>query len=669
VLIENAKQPKEIVMPDQENLRPLDNSHRNAAAGSKRIGPAVPEELLPLTICVHARGDAPALPDQEHWEATPPAERRYLSSEEFDERYAANPEDLEKVAQFLQAQGIRVVEKNAAQRVVLASGKVSALEKAFSVTLYSYESDPIEEVPRRPAEAGAKGQAVKAGKPAKLEKAVHIGYEGHVHIPPDLTGIIEAVFGLDRRRMARRSVTPLPTIAPLTPPQVASLYDFPAAISHVHHETIGLFEFSDPVAGLCGYYPADVVDYFTTSLGIGPGFVPPDLTDIGVNGASNSPGGPGDVEVALDIQVAGSAAQRAPINVYFTTWDEAGWVLAIKRAVHPKAGEKRPTVISISWGWGEFDKFGNLTWSAAAMDTITKTFREAAAFGITVFVASGDAGSDAGNSAPLANVNFPASSPWVSSVGGTTIGNVSGSAFTEVTWSAGPGPEFGTSGGGISGIFALPHWQRHHDVPPSANAGGRRGRGVPDIAGYASGYSIVYSGATLTDVQGTSEAAPLYAALIALVNAHLGARVGYLNPVIYSHDLRHCFRDIADGRNNAAFGAPGYVCGPGWDACTGLGSIKGKALLHALRRDHDGEEKENASHRFTGKVLALEYDRFGEFAGFRMADVSGQERRFHCPEKQLARVVDRAWADRITTTVLTRDSEIHIPVAIVLDHA
>ncbi len=68
-------------------------------------------------------------------------------------------------------------------------------------------------------------------------------------------------------------------------------------------------------------------------------------------------------------------------------------------------------------------------------------------------------------------------------------------------------------------------------------------------------------------------------------------------------------------------------------------------------------------------MLALEYDRFGEFAGFRMADVSGQERRFHCPEKQLARVVDRAWADRITTTVLTRDKEIHVPVAIVLDHA
>lgn len=655
-------------MPNQETLYRLENSQRAARADTKQIGPAGPEEILPLTLCVRPRAGAPALPDQDHWETSLPGERRFLTSTEFGERYGSDPEDLERVAQFLQSHGIRVVEKNVEQRIVLGSGTVANLEKAFSVTLHRYESDAIDDGPRRPAAGGVPERPMKGRKTTKPDKTVHIGYEGCVHIPAELAGVVEAVFGLDRRRLARRSVTPLPSISPLTPPQVASLYDFPQSTAHIHHETIGLFEFSDPVAGLCGYYPADVVDFFTTPLGIGPGFTPPALTDIGVNGASNSPGGFADIEVALDIQVAGSAAQGAPINVYFTTWDENGWVLAIKRAVHPKPGEKRPAVLSISWGWGEFDTFGNLAWSPAVMDTVNTAFREAAAFGITVFAASGDAGSDAGNSAPNANVNYPASSPWVTAVGGTTIGNVSGSSFSEVTWVAGPGPEFGTSGGGVSGIFHVPRWQRHHDIPPSVNPGGHRGRGVPDIAGYASGYTIVYGGAAIPDVQGTSEAAPLYAGLVALLNAHLRHRVGFLNPVLYAHDLRHCFRDIADGRSNASFGAPGYICGPGWDACTGLGSIKGKTLLHALRRGQALVADAHGEHRFTGKVVELEYDRFGEFQSFVVVDRDGVQHRFHCQERQILRVVDRAWSDGITTTVLTRDDKARVPVAIVLGH-
>jgi kumamolisin len=120
------------------------------------------------------------------------------------------------------------------------------------------------------------------------------------------------------------------------------------------------------------------------------------------------------------------------------------------------------------------------------------TFQEAATFGMTVFVASGDYGSSAGIPGPVAHVAFPESDPWVTSVGGTTIGNVVGSSFTEVTWVA-AGPEFGTTGGGISDAFDLPFWQHHHNVPLSVNPGHRKGRGVPDVAGYASGYSIVYA--------------------------------------------------------------------------------------------------------------------------------------------------------------------------------
>src|SRR5271156_6678541 len=110
-------------------------------------------------------------------------------------------------------------------------------------------------------------------------------------MPADVARVVEGVFGLDNRRMARRAVptVPFPAITPLSPPQVADLYEFPKPSHHITKETIGLLEFSDPVLGTCVYLPSDINDYFTTSLGIGPGFVTPTLTDVSVNGATNTP--------------------------------------------------------------------------------------------------------------------------------------------------------------------------------------------------------------------------------------------------------------------------------------------------------------------------------------------------------------------------------------------
>jgi len=657
-------------MPIPNDYHRLENTLREPSGATKRLGPVDPHMVLPITITVRRRAGAPSLPDQEYWASMPPGERKYLSTEEFAERYGADLEDLERVADFAREHGLVVIEKNPSQRTVTATGTAANLNKAFAVELFRYETEAIVERPRRPSRPADKGAGERPRRKEeasdKKEKSVYEGYEGYVHIPEKLANIVEAVFGLDRRRLARRAVTPFPTISPLTPPQVATLYDFPAPPAHVHKETIGLLEFSDLVIGTCGYYPSDVTAYFTTPLGIGPGYTPPPLTDVGVNGASNTPGGLDDIEVALDIQVAGAAAQGAHINVYFTTWDENGWVLAIKRAVHPKPGERRPSVLSISWAWSEFGTAGSLTWSVAVMHAVSTAFQEAAMFGMTVFAASGDYGSSAGIFGATAHVAYPESDPWVTSVGGTTIGNVVGSSFTEITWVVSGAVEFGTTGGGISDAFHLPFWQHHHDVPLSVNAGHRRGRGVPDIGGYASGYSIVYAGAAVTDVQGTSEASPLYAALIALINAHLGERVGYLNPTLYSHHFKHCFRDIADGRNNSDLGAPGYTSVAGWDACTGLGSIKGHALLKALRRERHVAFEGPGEEGVTGKVAGLVFDRFGDFEGFLLADLHGGERKFESREKEIEHVVSRAWAERVTTTVLVRDKEPRHPVLIIL---
>ena len=84
-------------------------------------------------------------------------------------------------------------------------------------------------------------------------------------------------------------------------------------------------------------------------------------------------------------------------------------------------------------------------------------------------------------------------------------------------------------------------------------------------------------------VGGTSAAAPLYAGAIAILNAQLGHAIGFLNPWLYALNSKSAFRDIKDNISNATSGAPGYKSGPGWGACTGLGSIDGNVLLEAFK--------------------------------------------------------------------------------------
>ena len=104
------------------------------------------------------------------------------------------------------------------------------------------------------------------------------------------------------------------------------------------------------------------------------------------------------------------------------------------------------------------------------------------------------------------------------------------------------------------------------------------GRGVPDVAGDAdpeSGYNVLVDGQQ-TVIGGTSAVAPLWAGLLARINQSLGKNVGYLNPLLYTKNVEADLHDITVGSNGT------YSAGPGWDACTGLGTPNGAALLAAL---------------------------------------------------------------------------------------
>jgi kumamolisin len=210
-------------------------------------------------------------------------------------------------------------------------------------------------------------------------------------------------------------------------------------------------------------------------------------------------------------------------------------------------------------------------------------FTDAATAGVTVTVAAGDNGSTDGVTDGELHVDFPASAPHALGCGGTTL-TLGGSAQvptldSEVVWNDQTAGN-GATGGGVSAQFPLPSYQAGVGVPVSANPGGQAGRGVPDVAADAdpdTGYQVRVDGSDLV-IGGTSAVAPLWAGLVALCNASLGTDVGWLNPTVYAFPSGGgAFGDITQGDNGA------YSAGPGWDACTGLGTPRGVALLTALK--------------------------------------------------------------------------------------
>src|ERR1700733_9927505 len=218
---------------------------------------------------------------------------------------------------------------------------------------------------------------------------------------------------------------------------------------------------------------------------------------------------------------------------------------------------------------------------------------DAAAMGITVCVAAGDNGSSDGVSDGQAHVDFPASSPYALACGGTKLVGDAATATvsSEVVWNELAAGE-GAGGGGVSDKFTLPAWQADAGVGPraasqpgtaAAGGSGAGGRGVPDVSGNAdpvTGYQI-YSGGQAQVVGGTSAVAPLWAALIARLAQATGKRFGLIQALLYAGVSPGAdvpgFRDITSGNNGA------YAAGSGWDACSGLGSPDGTALLSRLQ--------------------------------------------------------------------------------------
>jgi kumamolisin len=538
--------------------RSLKGSRHPHPRDHSKLHPTDAAEQLTVTLILRRRQGHPAVKPA----ALSVDRRPRPTRDHFAAAYGADPQELDAVAAFAKAAGLEVLETDAVRRSVIARGSAAAINAAFGVQLNHYQ----------------------------YAQGTYRSHDDEVKLPQQIADYVEAVVGLTNRAVpaehfstiaARRRLALLDpaNTQPLTPAQVAELYHFPPGDGA--GQTIGLYEMATG-NGPAGYAPADI-QATMTALGNLPA---PHIVDVPVDGVGNS--GSSDGETGLDITVAAAIAPAATIAVYFAGGEVQNMLHALQKMIHPNSGDPTPGIISISYGWGP-DDAGTPSFSDSEWGQLTQLFQDAAINRITVLVASGDSGA-AVESPSQAQVSYPGSEVWVTACGGTTIGNVGNGSFDEWVWNdrgpAGPG----ATGGGVSARFAVPSYQAEASVP-TRNGTGQPGRGVPDIAGNASensGYLQVINGAPPQPVGGTSAVAPLYAGLMALINANNGFQAGYLNPVLYSLPAS-ALRDI-DGSsgpaNNDFNRVRGYPARPGWDACTGLGSVNGQALQSALAAAH-----------------------------------------------------------------------------------
>jgi kumamolisin len=518
-------------MPEEKRIA-IAGSERTALPGARAVGPVPNTEIVHATVVLRRRGDNPAI-SQDPNSYTPHVR------EEYGVIHGADPNDLQAVENFAHEHGLTVSERDPARRTIVVAGPADAIQQAFGTELHKSESNGV----------------------------TYRSRTGSLSVPASVHPVVMAVLGLDNRPVAKPhfrlrkagamgqvSDRAIPAGA-FTPVQLAHLYNFPTNATGAG-QTIAIIELGG------GYRTNDLRTYFRTIN------VPlPKVSAVSVDGGLNQPGSDADGEVMLDIEVAGAVAHGANIVVYFAPNTDQGFHDAISKAAHDPV--RKPSIISISWGGPED------TWTPQALQAMNAALQDAAAMGVTVTVASGDNGSSDGVNDGKQHVDFPSASPYVLACGGTKV-QASGSQISlEEVWNETAANE-GATGGGVSNIIPLPDYQKNAGVPAQPETR-FVGRGVPDVSGDAdptTGYFVRVDGQN-TVIGGTSAVAPLWAGLAALINQQLGHALGFVNPKLYML-AESSFRDITLGNNGA------YSAGPKWDACTGLGSPNGVALVNAL---------------------------------------------------------------------------------------
>lgn len=504
------------------------------------------DKIVPLTFVLPLRNQS-ELEDlvRRLHDPADPQYGKYLSSEEFAERFGPTQEDYDQVITYAQQLGLNIESTHSNRILLNVTGPAKTVEKGFQLSLYRYQlkngrsvyaPDNNPAVPSSMASVlkgviGLDNMAVwRTYKKQKKEAAAHANKESHVH--PSGPG------------------------GGFAPNDLVVAYNLTDVASKGSGQSIALFE-------LASYQRSDIVAY-TNQFGLPS----PQLTNVLVDGGSQTGI---DAEVTLDIELALALAPESQIIVYEGPNSDRGVLDTYNRIATDNLAKQ----VSTSWGLGE-----DLA-TPSFLNAENSIFLQMAAHGQTIYAAAGDSGAydDYPNNTSLV-VDDPASQPYIVSVGGTTlhVDSQSCAYLAESVWNQGFGR---AGGGGVSKIWPIPAWQKN--VPTTYS---KTHRNVPDVALNAdtsTGYAIFHNNQWAV-YGGTSCAAPLWAAFTACVNQQLEASqqpaLGFANPTFYAIGVSELaannFHDIQTGNNLY------YRAGNNYDNTTGWGSFNGANLFTTL---------------------------------------------------------------------------------------
>ena len=515
--------------------------------------------MLRLAIGLPLR-DGPGLSNflAQVYDPASPNYRHYLEPGESTQRFGPTEADYTAVIQFAETNGLTVASTFGNRLVLDVTGPVANIERAFHLKLRTYQH-PVE---AREFYAPDTEPSVAAVLPVA-----------------DISGLNN--YTLPHPKWVRRDVAQSTRAVPRSGSAPGGGYmgkDFraaylPGVTLTGSGQTVGLFQFD-------GFYQSDITAY-QTAAGLPAVPVQAVLLD-GFNGIPTTGANSGNIEVSLDIEMVLSMAPGVSKILVF----EAGPKGLQNDILNAMVSSNAVKQFSCSWGW-----------AGGPSTTTDAIFQLMAAHGQSFFTASGDSdaftvGASSANGVDNPSLpNAPASCPYITQVGGTTLTTTGpgGAWSSETVWNWGlhSGSYVGSSGG-ISSAYPIPSWQT--TVNMSANGGSTIYRNIPDVALTADNVYVLYGNGSSSSVGGTSCAAPLWAGLAALINQQATAAgkspIGLINSAVYALGTSSlyvsAFHDIMTGNNFSSASPSQYSAVAGYDLCTGWGTPAGQGLINAL---------------------------------------------------------------------------------------
>jgi len=517
-------------------LQKLEGHRPREMAVLKSLGPVADDKIVDVSIALRAPNEE-ALNAfvNDVYDPASPNYHAFLTPAEFTERFAPSAKDYQAVVDFATRNKLTIVSTWSNRLHVHVRGTAAAMNSAFHVQLESF---------KHPTEART--------------------FYGPDRDPSlDLQVPIKSIVGLNTLHLPRhvRQAGGSGSGGTYTGKDFRKAYAPNVSMTGTG-QTVGILE-------LDGYDPNDIATYAKLS-----GFSAVKLQNVYLDNFTGvGPDSVGRQEATGDIEFVLSMAPGVQqITIYGISYDNAAVLDALTEMANPSKGEPFPNQISTSF---YFNYESGAVYAPLA---------QLAAQGQALFVASGDYGSY--NESTGAGDFPPTDDPHVTAVGGTVLTtDVNGAWSSETTWSS--------SGGGFSPWaagdpeFKIPSWQQGMNF--AAFGGSSTARNAPDVSIIATNTSYYYKGGW-SGFAGTSEAAPLWAGFLALVNQQAAMRgrprIGSPNSAIYqierSGSCATCFHDITTGNNFNGTNPGKYSAVPGYDLCTGWGSPNGQDLINAL---------------------------------------------------------------------------------------